>query len=181
MEQLLTLVCKLQATPEDAAKIEASLHRFCDACNWVNDNTDPKLTNKVALQALSYHTIKPMFGLVANMAVRACARVAANRKTAKQKGKPVKRFKPSSTDLDRDLFRFREKDMTVSLATSEYVKSLTLIKTDDAIIWEYARTNNFAIVSKNSDFYQRSLLQGHPPKFIYLRVGHFPTSRNVKT
>ena len=51
------------------------------------------------------------------MAVRVCARVAANRKVAKQKGKPVKRFAPSSMDCDKDLFRFREHDWTVSLAT----------------------------------------------------------------
>ncbi len=50
---------------------------------------------------------------------------------------------------------------------SEHVKTLGLINTDDAIIWEYAKTNDFAIVSKDSDFYQRSLLYGHPPKFIF--------------
>jgi predicted nuclease of predicted toxin-antitoxin system len=30
------------------------------------------------------------------------------------------------------------------------------------------------IVSKDSDFQQRSLLYGHPPKFIWLRVGNCP-------
>jgi predicted nuclease of predicted toxin-antitoxin system len=37
--------------------------------------------------------------------------------------------------------------------------------------------NGFMIVSKDSDFHQRSLLYGHPPKFIYLRVGNCPTSK----
>ncbi len=63
---------------------------------------------------------------------------------------------------------------------SEHVKTLGLINTDDAIIWEYAKTNGFVIVSKDSDFYQRSLLYGHPPKFIYLRIGNSPTSKIVK-
>ncbi|MGB5634808.1 MAG: DUF5615 family PIN-like protein [Waterburya sp.] len=63
---------------------------------------------------------------------------------------------------------------------SEHVKTLRLINTEDAIIWEYAKTNNFAIVSKDSDFYQRSLLYGHPPKFIYLRIGNSPTSKIVQ-
>lgn len=63
---------------------------------------------------------------------------------------------------------------------SEHVKTLGLINTDDAIIWEYAKTNGFAIVSKDSDFYQRSLLYGHPPKFIYLRIGNSPTSKIVQ-
>jgi predicted nuclease of predicted toxin-antitoxin system len=60
---------------------------------------------------------------------------------------------------------------------SEHVKTLGLINTDDAVIWEYARMNGFMIVSKDSDFHQRSLLYGHPPKFIYLRVGNCPTSK----
>jgi predicted nuclease of predicted toxin-antitoxin system len=47
-------------------------------------------------------------------------------------------------------------------------------------IWEYAKVNGFAIVSKDSDFHQRSLLYGHPPKFIYLRIGNSPTSKIVQ-
>jgi predicted nuclease of predicted toxin-antitoxin system len=58
---------------------------------------------------------------------------------------------------------------------SERVKTLGLINTDDALIWEYAKTNGFVIVSKDSDFHQHSLLYGHPPKFIYLRIGNCPT------
>ncbi|MDJ0744194.1 MAG: DUF5615 family PIN-like protein [Xenococcaceae cyanobacterium MO_167.B27] len=60
---------------------------------------------------------------------------------------------------------------------SQHVKTLGLINTDDAIIWEYAKTNRFVIVSKDSDFHQRSLLYGHPPKFIYLSIGNSPTSK----
>jgi predicted nuclease of predicted toxin-antitoxin system len=60
---------------------------------------------------------------------------------------------------------------------SEHVKTLGLINTDDALIWEYAKINTFVIVSKDSDFHQRSLLYGHPPKFIYLRIGNCPTSK----
>ena len=117
MKQVLTIVAKLQPTAEQVAKLEATLQAFAAACNYVNEHTDPKLTNKIAIQSLTYQTIKSEFNLVANMAVRACARVAANRKVAKQKGKPVKRFAPSSMDCDKDLFRFREQDSTVSLAT----------------------------------------------------------------
>ncbi len=47
---------------------------------------------------------------------------------------------------------------------SEHVKTLVLTNTDDSIIWEYAKANDFVIVSKDSDFHQRSLLYGHPPK-----------------
>jgi len=63
---------------------------------------------------------------------------------------------------------------------SEHVKTLGLINTDDAVIWEYAKTNGFVIVSKDSDFHQRSLLYGHPPKFIYLRIGNCSTSKIIQ-
>lgn len=55
---------------------------------------------------------------------------------------------------------------------SEHLKTLALTNTDDGIIWEYAKANDFVIVSKDSDFYQRSLLYSHPPKFVYLRIGN---------
>lgn len=52
--------------------------------------------------------------------------------------------------------------------SSQHVKTLALTNTDDVVIWEYAKVNDFVIVSKDSDFHQRSLVYGHPPKFIYL-------------
>jgi predicted nuclease of predicted toxin-antitoxin system len=63
---------------------------------------------------------------------------------------------------------------------SQHVKTLGLINTDDALIWEFAKFNNFVIVSKDADFHQRSLLYGHPPKFIYLRIGNSPTSKIIE-
>ena len=35
--------------------------------------------------------------------------------------------------------------------------------------------NDCAIVSKDSDFYQRSLLRGHPPKVLWIRRGNCST------
>ena len=60
---------------------------------------------------------------------------------------------------------------------SAHVKQLGLTQTDDALIWSFARENGYAIASKDADFHQRSLVFGHPPKFIYLRVGNCATSR----
>jgi predicted nuclease of predicted toxin-antitoxin system len=63
---------------------------------------------------------------------------------------------------------------------SQHVKTLALTNTDDGIIWEHAKINDFVIISKDADFHQRSLLYGHPPKFIYLRIGNSPTSKIVE-
>lgn len=62
---------------------------------------------------------------------------------------------------------------------SSHVKNHALDRADDELIWRFARDNEFAIVSKDSDFYQRSLLRGVPPKFIYLQVGNCATEEIV--
>jgi len=58
---------------------------------------------------------------------------------------------------------------------STHVKAVGLEHTDDGVISEWARARGFTIVSKDTDFYQRSIVFGHPPKFIWLRVGNGPT------
>ena len=115
MKQVLTIVCKIEPTPEQVAKIEATLRAFADACNYINSTVNPKLTNNVRIQTLIYEPVREQFGLASNLAIRAINRVAANRKTAKKDDKPVLKFKPTSADYDARVFSFREKDWTVSL------------------------------------------------------------------
>ncbi len=115
MKQVLTIVCKLNPTLEQVVKIEATLKAFADGCNYVNQAVKPTITSASSIQNLVYPELRSIYGLSANLAVRACARVGANRKTAKHKGKPVKAFKPTSVDYDARIFDFREKDWTVSL------------------------------------------------------------------
>ena len=55
---------------------------------------------------------------------------------------------------------------------SQHLRDCGLKGQSDEAIWEYARANGFALVSKDSDFSQRSLLHGHPPKVIWLRLGN---------
>lgn len=59
-------------------------------------------------------------------------------------------------------------------ADSVHVREIGLRDSGDIVIWEYAKEHGFTIVSKDSDFQQRSLLLGGPPKFIWLRVGNCP-------
>jgi len=53
---------------------------------------------------------------------------------------------------------------------SAHVRDCNLKKATDAEIWEYAKADGYAIVSKDSDFRERSVLWGRPPKVIWLRV-----------
>ncbi len=57
---------------------------------------------------------------------------------------------------------------------SVHVREIKMRDATDTEIWEYAKTHDFVIVSKDSDFQARSLLYGSPPKFIWLRVGNCP-------
>jgi len=113
MEQTLTIVCKLQPTPEQAAKMDDLLTAFADACNDANEQVKPGITSKTTMQTMVYQDIGA--GLSANQAVRGCARVASNRKTTKKQGKPVQTVAPPSADYHARTFDFREKDRCVSL------------------------------------------------------------------
>ncbi|MGZ8844713.1 MAG: DUF5615 family PIN-like protein [Pyrinomonadaceae bacterium] len=55
-------------------------------------------------------------------------------------------------------------------------KIIGLMQADDRVIWEWAKQNEFTLVSKDTDFYQKAIVLGHPPKFIWLRVGNCSTS-----
>ena len=118
MEQVLTLVVKLQVDINQQQLLTDTASAFASACNWINQNVNPNLTNRNSIQAVCYKDVKNQFGLTANHVVRACARVGANRLTAKQKGKKVKYFKPTSFDCDARTFRFIEPNWSVSVSTT---------------------------------------------------------------
>lgn len=46
---------------------------------------------------------------------------------------------------------------------------------EDLKIWDFCRKNSFIIVSKDTDFRERSFLEGYPPKIIWLNVGNAGT------
>jgi predicted nuclease of predicted toxin-antitoxin system len=58
---------------------------------------------------------------------------------------------------------------------SVHVRNVGLRGAEDNRIWEYARAHEFAVVSKDSDFRDRSYVQGFPPKIIWLDVGNAGT------
>ncbi len=48
--------------------------------------------------------------------------------------------------------------------------SLGLEGANDSEIWQYAKDNGFVIVSRDSDFQERSLVAGHPPQVVWLKI-----------
>jgi predicted nuclease of predicted toxin-antitoxin system len=55
---------------------------------------------------------------------------------------------------------------------SSHVRDIGLMSSPDLQVWDYAKANGFTIVSKDTDFQQRALLYGHPPKVIWVRTGN---------
>ena len=64
---------------------------------------------------------------------------------------------------------------------AKQVKDVGLENSNDLVIWQYAKENNFAIVTFDADFYDLSLVKGIPPKIIWLRIGNTSTRNIVKT
>jgi predicted nuclease of predicted toxin-antitoxin system len=63
---------------------------------------------------------------------------------------------------------------------AQHLRDAGMGSTSDSQVWQYARANGYMIVTKDSDFHQRSLLLGQPPKVVWLRVGNCPTEAIVR-
>jgi predicted nuclease of predicted toxin-antitoxin system len=55
---------------------------------------------------------------------------------------------------------------------SAHVRDVGLLGAEDAAIWAYAAEQGFLLTSKDTDFYDRSVYFGAPPKVLWLRIGN---------
>jgi len=122
-QQTLTVVCRLKPSAEQITKLDKVLRTFAEACKYINSIVSPKITNKNRIQKEVYQAVRQQYGLTANLVVRACARVAANRKV----GNPVKDFQPTSVDYDARIFDYKEKTQRVSLSTLDGREQIPLV------------------------------------------------------
>jgi predicted nuclease of predicted toxin-antitoxin system len=60
----------------------------------------------------------------------------------------------------------------ITFPECRHVKYFHLEQAPDEVIWDFARQNGYSIVTKDDDFHQRSLLFGHPPKIIWVKLGN---------
>ena len=63
---------------------------------------------------------------------------------------------------------------------SDHVQSVELDCADDNQVWEHARLEKFAIVTKDEDFNNLSVVRGSPPKVIWLQLGNCTTAQVEK-
>ncbi len=59
---------------------------------------------------------------------------------------------------------------------SNHVYQLGLDQVEDRQVWQYAKTNDFMIVTKDGDYNELLILLGFPPKIIWVRRGNCSTN-----
>lgn len=78
--------------------------------------------------------------------------------------------------LDQNLSHRLKHSLESVYAGVAHVRDFGLERADDSAVWAFAKAQGFVIVSKDSDFHQRSLVFGHPPKVVWLRLGNCSTA-----
>jgi predicted nuclease of predicted toxin-antitoxin system len=78
--------------------------------------------------------------------------------------------------LDQNLSWKLVAELGESYPDSDHIKHALSTSADDRAIWDFARDNDFTIVTKDDDFVQRSMLLGHPPKVVWIRLGNCKTT-----
>ena len=65
------------------------------------------------------------------------------------------------------------------LPLASQVRLLGLENSTDFEIWDFAKTNEYTIITFDTDFYDISLIKGTPPKIVWLRIGNTSTKQLV--
>lgn len=55
---------------------------------------------------------------------------------------------------------------------SQHVDRIGLGGATDNEVWEHAHQHGFTLVSKDSDFHEKSVLHGYPPKVVWIKRGN---------
>ncbi len=74
--------------------------------------------------------------------------------------------------LDQNISYRLVKDMNFIVPTLNHVKFVGLSDAEDYEIWEYAKQNEYTIVTFDADFYEIQNMRGSPPKLFWLRFGN---------
>ncbi len=67
------------------------------------------------------------------------------------------------------------RQLDTTFANSRHVSDVGLLRASDQDIWEFAKANGLALVSKDTDFVDLAILRGRPPAIVVLEVGNADT------
>lgn len=77
--------------------------------------------------------------------------------------------------LDQNISRKLVKELQNLFPETNHVFPLGLQTATDEEVWNYARDNDFVIVTQDSDFNERGLVYGYEVKIVWLRAGNTST------
>ena len=78
--------------------------------------------------------------------------------------------------FDQNLSHRLVTQLATEFPGAAHVRDVGLAAAPDPDVWAHAAAHDFVIVSKDTDFQQRALLHGHPPKVVWVRVGNCSTA-----
>jgi predicted transposase len=105
--------CKLITIPQQRQHLEITLQAFADACNYVwIFGREKGVSQQWQLHQACYQVIRELYGLPANLAIRAVARVAPALKDDRKMFYP---FLPYQIVFDTRTFSFKESEWAVGL------------------------------------------------------------------
>lgn len=117
--EIRTICCKLATTKPIANALQETSELFADVCNHaLKIALKEKTHNAIKLHKLCYKEIRSIYGLSANLSIRAIRRVVSCMTRLKGKRRSPKLFRPKSIDYDARIFAYREREETVSITTS---------------------------------------------------------------
>ena len=82
--------------------------------------------------------------------------------------------------LDENLSRRIVAAIEPTYPESTQIALLSMESANDREVWEFAKNNDYILVTQDSDFNDFSTLYGHPPKVIWLKCGNQPRRRIVE-
>src|ERR1035437_3618182 len=74
-------------------------------------------------------------------------------------------------NLSPRLVRLLQDDFPGSIHVSE----IGMAESNDRLIWQFAREQDYLIVTRDSDFMEMSMMLGFPPKVVWIRRGNCST------
>ncbi len=154
-----TIVCKVRGADTSQRQLLATIRAFQQACNYVSAIAfHENCFGKRKLQQRLYYAIRERFGLPANLAIRAIARVSQSYQGHRQK---VHSFRALSLDLDKRLYTLMltQDPFEVSVASGEGRVRLRMV------LGDYQRTG------LRHETREAKLVYRKRTKTFYLHVG----------
>lgn len=85
-----------------------------------------------------------------------------------QPGGPAHELPPIKLLFDQNLSHRLPPAVADVYPDAAHVRDFSLERAEDDVVWNFAKSNGFTIVSKDTDFHHLSFARGAPPRVIWL-------------